>query len=141
MKLIYNSIIPFKGFKAMCIWPLVFVRKDANIIVTDIQHEQIHGYQQREMHATSAVLMLTMACVGLIPLLWVLISPLVYFALYVAEYAIRLFAYRFNRKEAYRNISCEQEAYLNQNNAFYTTQRKPFTHLRYLFRKTYVKNK
>lgn len=28
MKKIYNNIIPFKGYTAMCLWPFIFVRND-----------------------------------------------------------------------------------------------------------------
>lgn len=27
MKIVYNYIIPFKGYKAMCVFPFIFVRK------------------------------------------------------------------------------------------------------------------
>jgi len=40
MKIIYNKIIPFKGYKAMAIWPFIFARKKLSEI--DINHEKIH---------------------------------------------------------------------------------------------------
>lgn len=34
MKVIYNNIIPFKGYKAINLFGLVFVRKGAKFIIT-----------------------------------------------------------------------------------------------------------
>jgi len=44
MKIIKNSIIPFKGFKAMNICGILFVRKESASKLTDIDinHEEIH---------------------------------------------------------------------------------------------------
>ena len=47
MKIIYNKIIPFKGYKAMAMWPFIFARKKLSEI--DINHEQIHLAQQLEL--------------------------------------------------------------------------------------------
>ena len=47
MKIIYNKIIPFKGYKAMAIWPFIFARKKLSEI--DINHEKIHLAQQLEL--------------------------------------------------------------------------------------------
>ncbi len=47
MVLIYNNIIPFKGFKAITIWPFIFARCKMSEI--DINHENIHGRQQLEL--------------------------------------------------------------------------------------------
>lgn len=48
MKIIYNKIIPFKGFAAITIWPFIFTRKKqlSNVV---INHENIHGKQQLEL--------------------------------------------------------------------------------------------
>ena len=43
MKIVYNNIIPFKGFKAMNILGLLFVRKKFKPIdKITINHERIH---------------------------------------------------------------------------------------------------
>ena len=47
MKIIYNKIIPFKGYKAITIWPFIFSRSELSEI--DINHEKIHGRQQLEL--------------------------------------------------------------------------------------------
>lgn len=42
-----NSIIPFRGFKAITLWPFVFYREEMNTV--DWNHEAIHGRQQIEL--------------------------------------------------------------------------------------------
>lgn len=49
MKRIWTKHIPFPPFEAMAIWPFIFLRKGCNIDAKDIQHEEIHGQQQKEM--------------------------------------------------------------------------------------------
>lgn len=46
---IYNNIIPFKGYKALVMWPLLFVRKGARFGEVDERHEKIHGEQQKKI--------------------------------------------------------------------------------------------
>lgn len=116
-KVIFNSLIPPRGFKAITLFPFIFVRSSARSRFTyiDLNHEQIHIEQEKEM------LVLPF-------LLW-----------YLAEWLIRLILYR-NRKEAYRNISFEQEAYLHQSDMSYLKHRKRFVSwLRYISAKHYSK--
>ena len=47
MKLIYNNIIPFKGFKAMNLFGLCFVRKGMKMSEKDINHKSIHSTDER----------------------------------------------------------------------------------------------
>ena len=50
MRVIFNDIIPFKGYKAMAIWPFIFVRNDIKSLSSvDINHEKIHLAQQLEL--------------------------------------------------------------------------------------------
>lgn len=138
MKIVYNYIIPFKGYLAMCVFPFIFVRKDArNLTVKDINHEKIHGMQQIETHIVALIFAVLLATVGLFSWWWVLVSPLVYFALYGLEYIVRWIGCGFDTREAYRNISFEQEAYLNENDLTYIKNRHLFASWKYLFRKTY----
>lgn len=59
MKIIYNNLIPFKGYKAINLFGLVFVRKGAKFTEVDYNHEHIHSKQMAEM-------------------LWVIFLPLVW---------------------------------------------------------------
>lgn len=139
MKLVYNNIIPFKGYLAMCIFPFIFVRKDARAIkTTDINHETIHGRQQIETHVVALLLLAIMALVGLFSWWWVLTFPLMYFALYGLEYAFRLVIYGFDARLAYKNISFEQEAYLHEDDLIYLNNRNLFASWQYLFKTSFI---
>lgn len=103
MKIIYNRIIPFKGFSAINLFSLLFARRDATISEKTINHETIHTEQQKEM-------------------LWVF-----FYLWYVIEWLIRvLFTKDRFTKEAYRNISFEREAYKYQGAPGYTKTRKRY---------------
>lgn len=113
MKVIYNIFIPFEGFKAMTIWPLMFVRKEFKNTLTmrDITHETIHAQQQKE------------TLIGL------------FYVWYVAEWLLRFF-FSKNRfsKQAYYKISFEQEAFAYEQIYSYPKDRKHFAWLKYLFK-------
>lgn len=84
MRIIENRFIPFKGFLAVNLFGLVFVRRGTVLYPWDLQHEEIHSRQQRE-------------------LLYVF-----FFIIYFLEW---LFNLVFHRKSAYRRISFEREAF------------------------------
>lgn len=98
MKVIYNNIIPFSGFKAINIFGIVFARKGEVISKSTLNHEAIHTAQMREL-----------LYVG-------------FYFLYFTEWIIKLFMY----KDAYSNISFEREAYSNQEDVEYLTKRKRY---------------
>ena len=100
MKIIYNDIIPFKGFKAVNLLGVLFVRNGATLTDIDINHEAIHTAQMRET-----------LYVGFY--LW-----------YVMEWLARLIAAGFKAHEAYRSISFEREAYGHQGEEGYLEKRK-----------------
>lgn len=105
MKIIINNIIPFKGFKCINLFGILFCRKQLNKI--DINHETIHTKQMQE-------------------LLYIF-----FYLWYIIEYLIRLVIYR-NTKLAYKNISFEREAYQNQYNLDYLSNRKHYNWFNYL---------
>ena len=106
-KIIYNNIIPFKGFKALTAWPFIFVRKGARYTEVDDRHENIHCEQQKEMLAVF------------------------FFLWYGIEWLIRLIQYR-NTITAYKNISFEREAYSHQGELDYLDKRKPYSFVKYV---------
>lgn len=116
MKIVINNIIPFVGFKAMTIWPWIFLRKGQSYNLTDDNHEEIHGDQQKEM------------------------LLLFFFIWYGIEYLIRLIIY-WNKNDAYYNISFEQEAYLFQDDYDYRRKRKAFAWFKYVFKKSFITKK
>jgi hypothetical protein len=109
MKIIYNSILPTKGYTAINLCSLVFVRKEKSPLSEELRnHEAIHTAQGKE-------------------LLW-----LFFYLWYGIEWLIRLIQYR-NRKEAYYNISFEREAYANDYNLEYLKNRKFYSFVKYIF--------
>jgi len=40
---IYNKIIPFKGYKAINLFEFIFVRKGSTFTEKDLNHEKIHS--------------------------------------------------------------------------------------------------
>lgn len=132
MKTVINRLIPFEGFVAITIWPLVFVRKDELDRFDGVaaNHEDIHGEQQKEMLAAGALLGGLMVMITG-SLWWLLLLP-AYFWWYLIEYALRSM---FGTGNAYRNISFEREAYANEKDFDYNRNRSPFAWLRYMKRK------
>lgn len=104
MMVIYNNILPVKGFKCINLFGVLFVRKGLKMTDVDFNHEAIHTKQMKEM-------------------LYVF-----FYLWYVIEWIVRL----FKRGNAYRNISFEREAYSNQLYLKYNKERKRFAWLEYL---------
>ena len=131
MKIIYNNLIPVKGYLAMAVWPFVFARKDTRGLTNkDINHESIHCYQQIEVMVASAIIIgLLVIFAGISPW-WFVLSPFMFYLLYVLEYFIRSII-EGNMKKAYRGIAVEQEAYANEDNLSYLKTRKWFAWIRY----------
>lgn len=93
------------GYKAMAIWPFIFVVGEAS--EKTINHEKIHHRQQIEM------------------------LLIFFYLLYLIEYII----YRIRgigHRNAYRSISFEIEAYFYEHNLNYLKTRKFWAHLKYL---------
>ena len=104
MKVIYNKIIPFKQFKCINLFGLLFVRKGCFMSEKDFNHEAIHTAQMKEM-------------------LYVF-----FYIWYFVEWIIRL----FRKGNAYRNLGFEKEAYSNDYNLTYLDTRPMFAWWKYL---------
>lgn len=134
MKVIYNNIIPFDGYLAMTVFPFIFARGELNGV--DINHESIHGYQQIEVTIVSFLILLAMIVVFGWSWWLLLLSIPTFYIWYVIEYIVRFIIYPY-RKEAYRNISFEQEAFLHEGDFTYLNNRKLFSWIKYIPQKTY----
>lgn len=102
MKIIYNNIIPFKGFSAVNLFGFIFARKAMNSI--SINHEAIHTAQMKE-------------------LLYVF-----FYIWYFIEWLVLLVKFMDTMK-AYRNIRFEKEAYDNERNLNYLNERKSYNYI------------
>lgn len=108
MKIIYNDIIPFKGFKAVNLLGVLFVRNGATLTDIDINHEEIHTAQMRET------------------------LYLGFYLWYALEWLVRLVCNGFKAHEAYRAVSFEREAYANQDDMQYLAGRRHYSFLGYM---------
>lgn len=101
MRVIYNRLIPFKGYKCVNLFGVLFVREGCTMTATDYNHEAIHTTQMKEL----------------------LYVP--FYLLYVLEWLWYLIRLRDTRA-AYRAISFEREAYAHEGDADYLKTRKKF---------------
>ena len=105
MIIIRNSLIPVRGYKALTVWPFIFVHGDLSD--ADLNHERIHGRQQVEM-------------LMVLFLVW-----------YGVEWMVRLCQQR-DAHRAYRRISLEREAYENEADGDYLKHRRLYAWTKYL---------
>ncbi len=108
MKIIENKFIPFKGFVAINLFGILFIRKGTSLRKYTLNHEKIHTTQMKE-------------------LLYIF-----FYLWYLIEWIVKLFQNNFNNMNAYRNISFEKEAFQNQGNQNYLQERKRYSFLNYL---------
>lgn len=101
MNVIYNKIIPFKGFKCVNLFGILFVRVGCKMSETDFNHEAIHTAQMKEL-----------LYIG-------------FYILYLTEWVWHLVRLR-NANAAYHAISFEREAYAHENDMEYLKTRKMF---------------
>ena len=96
--IVFKYLLP-KGYRGITLFPFIFLlRKEDKRNKVLINHEKIHIRQQLEL----------------------LVIP--FFIWYGLEFLVRLFQYK-NRREAYRNISFEREAYNNEKDLDYLKKR------------------
>ena len=109
--LVFNKIIPFKGYNAITFYPWVFVRKDASKwTLTDTRHKTTHLWQQEEELMLGYCATTILAILGIVSWWWLLAVPFYFYVGYVLEWLIRIPICSFDTKLAYFNISTEQEA-------------------------------
>ena len=128
---VYNNIIPLKGFIALTMWPLLFIRKAAAWRYDEVadRHENIHGAQQKEMLIVGAILAVILAVCGCG--WWSLFALPLFLYWYGVEWLVKYCYYRDTDK-AYKNGALEREAYANQNDMTYLSHRRPFAWVRYI---------
>lgn len=111
MKIIYTNHFPFKGYAAINLFGILFVRKDCKDQVSEvmINHESIHTKQMIEM-------------------LWIF-----FYLWYGIEYLIIIFSCKHDsQKGQYHDVSFEEEAYANENDLAYLEKRKHYAWFKYL---------
>lgn len=110
MKVIYNNIIPFKGYKAINLLGLVFVRKGAKF--TEVSFKA-NGRDVMDIFLP----------------FW-----------YGIEYLIILCFAKWNKQnERYHDVSFEEEAHNNDSNLDYLSTRKHYAWFKYIKLRSYKK--
>jgi len=108
MKKVYNNIIPFSGYRAMALFPFIFIRNEHRDSVTEetINHEKIHFEQQKEL--------------GLI----------FFLILYIIQWFMK--SLRYGSRDGYDKICFEAEAKKNMDNLEYLDERKRYSFFKYM---------
>lgn len=121
MVIIKNNVLPIKGYAAITIMFLIFIRKewwlDANRYehAQACKHENWHVMQWSHVTLVSCILF-SIANVWLnLPWSWMFASVLVYYLIYVLSYLFNIIRYR-NHSKAYHNIVFEKPAYKHDAN-------------------------
>ena len=107
MIIIYNNIIPFKGFRCINLFGVLFVRKGMGVYKHTMVHESIHTAQMKEM-------------------LYVF-----FYLWYAVEWLVNLCRYGKSHV-AYFYVSFECEAYRHQYDDDYLSQRRRYAWIHYL---------
>ena len=99
----------YKNYVGLSLWPFIFLKNDTlKEDVYLINHERIHHEQQKEL----------------------LIVP--FYVLYFTEWIVRSLYY-FDSYKGYQNLSFEREAYTNEKNLDYISERSTFGFIKYLW--------
>lgn len=104
-----NSLIPFKGCRAINICGILFCRNLDDIDEITVNHEKIHTAQCKEM----------------------LYLP--FYIWYLIEYITLLINFSGTKHSAYRQIGFEEEAYNNEKDFNYLSKRKHYSWWKYAF--------
>lgn len=141
MKIIYNNILPFRGFIALLTIFILWIRKeykgDKRLDAQFLNHEKIHSYQQIEIWVASIIVTSFVCLLTGLSFWWMLATPAVPLLVYVLCWIIEIVMPPYN--SAYKNICFETEAIYNEGNPDYLKSRGLFTFkfLKYIPNKRY----
>ena len=134
---IKNNIIPFKGYKAINLFGIIFTRKQ--LTEKEKNHEKIHSEQMLEVDTLGVGLIALLCLFCNLHLAWCFFGLLTYYMVYCFEYLVIRFFHK-KQKDAYHDVSFEEEAYKYDNDLNYIeNKRKPFNWIKYIKIKSYTK--
>ena len=129
MIVIKNRFIPFEGYETINLFGILFTRGDIDYV--EYNHEAIHTEQIIECMMLAAFIILAICLIFKLSLLWLLLAIPMYYIQYGLEYlCIRLFHKK--QKDAYHDVSFEEEAYANDFDLDYIKHRVPFNWIKYI---------
>ena len=131
MKIVWNKVIPVKGFYAITVIKWIFVRDEyqgsqgSESFKRMIRHESIHEQQILDWTPKTFPEWLRYT-----------IGSILFYPTYVVEWLIKFIIAACKKFEidAYKSISYEQEAYNNEDDLNYLENRKKFSWLKYIFK-------
>lgn len=133
--ILYNDklakMILWSGYHTITLGPFIFTTKKQGEVTDEIiNHEKIHVMQWCEVTALSVLLWSFLMLALDFRYLWTLpLCFVVYYIIYVAEYAISRLYGGETGHEDYRHIGFEKEAYKHQKDMTYLSRRLPFAWL------------
>ena len=128
MKVIYNKFVPPKGFYAITVIKWIFVKDEykyldgSSVYNKMINHESIHEQQILDFTPEAFPSWLRYT-----------IGSICFYPLYVLEWLLKLIPCLITKKNAYRSLCAEQEAYKNERNFDYIKNRPKLTWLKKIF--------
>ena len=128
MKVIYNRFIPPKGFYAITVIKWIFVRDKykyldgSSIYNKMINHESIHEQQILDLTPETFPSWLRYT-----------IGSICFYLLYGLEWLFKLIPCFIKKKNAYRSLCAEQEAYKNERNFNYIKNKPKLSWLKKIF--------
>ena len=128
MKVIYNKFIPFKGFYAITIIKWIFVREKykyldgLSIYNKMINHESIH--EQQILDFTPKIFPSWLRYT---------VGSICFYLLYGLEWLFKLIPCLIKKKNTYRSLCAEQEAYNNEIDFKYIENRPKLFWLKKIF--------
>lgn len=118
MRIIENNILPPRGYKAMTVLNVVFVRRGCVMRDADFRHEAVHWEQEKEL-----------LIVGFY-VLYVLLFSLMFLYCLLSTHREPCASGRWGLwHSAYRMTAFEREAYRHEGDAGYIGRRRPFAWL------------
>lgn len=103
-------------------WFVLSKRDEDKTDQVDRNHETIHAMQWTEVTMLMGSILFALILVFDLSLLWLILSPIAYYIIYVLEWLCKL---PFGN--AYKSISFEQEAYANDEDINYCENRQLFS--------------
>ena len=124
MRIVYNSVLPLGSYKAMAVGPWIFVKWGTELTAQDIQHEEIHWCQQKELLIVGFYLLYVLLFV------WELLRCTFQPRRGQLPDGTPQWRKRSLWKRAYRSVAFEREAYQNEAVQFYIRHRRHYAWLR-----------
>lgn len=130
MKIIKTRLMKFIGKKYLTLYFFVFTTPNAVVTEQDLTHEAIHARQIFEVMALFAIpFMLFNISLG-----WLILWALSYYVWYGVEWLVHFIRLK-DTDLAYRRVSFEREAYINEKHIAYLTGRECFAFFKYIKQK------